>query len=201
MKTFTRLILIVVLCFAILACNTQKKIAKKNEKLETFIQREAIYYDVDFKSMTSGNLSQQYKESMTRSILEITPDEIKEDISEFMKAYSGPELQEPPQYLIDEIYDSIRRERKIVWADALAAFGNGMQGNSADKNVMYSTQIRNQRGMLYLKLKEIDDQNKVILAEWDKYFIDDLLKYVAIKMATRENGWIKFKDEVEYISM
>ncbi|WP_297097861.1 hypothetical protein [uncultured Draconibacterium sp.] len=133
MKTITKLILIVVLIFATFACSTQKKIAKKNEKLEIIIQREAIYYDVDFKSITSGNLSKQYKDNIIETVMKIAPDEIKKDISEFMNLYEGPELTDPPQYLVDEIYDSVRRERSSRWADALYAFGEGAQGYTAIK--------------------------------------------------------------------
>jgi hypothetical protein len=201
MKTFTRVILIVVLCFGALACNTQKKIAKKNEKLETIIQREAIYYDVDFKSITSGNLSGQYMNELTKSVLNVAPEIIRKDLAEFMKSYDGPELKDPPKYLIDEIYDSVKRSRSARWADALYAFGEGAQGYTADQNAMASNKIQNKRKILYLKLKEIDNQNNAILDVWERYFIEDLQKFIALKMATQKDGWLKFRDEVEYISM
>lgn len=201
MKAFTSLIIIALLCFGSASCNTQKKIAKKKGKLETIIQREAIYYDVDFKSITSGNLSKQYKDNIKERVMKITPDDIKKDISEFINAYEGPELEDAPQYLIDEIYSSVKRERQVAWADAMYAFGEGLQGNTANQNAMASNKIRNKRELLYLKLKEIDNRNKITQATWQKYFIDDLLKFVALKTVTQKDGWIKLKDEVEYISM
>ncbi|WP_297097859.1 hypothetical protein [uncultured Draconibacterium sp.] len=66
---------------------------------------------------------------------------------------------------------------------------------------MASNKIRNKREVLYLKLKEIDSQNNAAQDVWERYFLEDLQKFVALKMAIQKEGWGKFNDEVEYISM
>ena len=201
MKTFIRTLSFLVICISTISCSTQKKVTKKTDKLTEIIQREAIYYGVDFKSITSGNLSKQYKNEVTKSVLEVAPEIIKKDLTEFMNSYAGPELKDPPKYLIDEIYDSVKRSRSARWADALYAFGEGAQGYTADQNAMASNKIQNKREMLYLKLKEIDNQNNATLDVWEHYFLKNLQKFVALKMATQKDGWLKFGDEIEYISM
>nr|WP_319571675.1 hypothetical protein [uncultured Draconibacterium sp.] len=201
MKNIARLIIIALLCFGVLACSTQKRVTKNKDKLTDIIQREAIYYDVDFANITSGNLSGQYMNELTKSVLDVAPESIRKDLAEFMKSYAGPELKEPSVYLIDEVYASVQKSRSARWSDALMAFGEGLQGETADQNAMASNMIRNKREMLYLKLKEIDNRNNAILDVWERYFFEDLQKFVALKMATQKDGWVKFKDEVEYISM
>ncbi len=43
----------------------------------------------------------------------------------------------------------IRKQQKIVWADALYAFGSGMQGKSANQNAMATVALKNERKKIY----------------------------------------------------
>jgi len=147
---------------------------------------------VDSANRAGVNLNQDYGYPVTddkrKSIAEgLSP--MVNDVDNFMK-YAGthpdPNFVTPPTLNIEEEKRKARRERAAKWADALYAFGEGVQGRTADKNNMASTKMQQKRDELFQNYKNTSEANKQTAKNWEYNYRKDLMDWID-KQKANEN--------------
>ena len=147
---------------------------------------------VDSANRAEVNLNQDYGYPVTddkrKSIAEgLSP--MVNDVDTFMK-YAGthpdPNFVTPPTLNIEEEKRKARRERAAKWADALYAFGEGIQGRTADKNNMASTKMQQKRDELFQNYKNTSEANKQTAKNWEYNYRKDLMDWID-KQKANEN--------------
>ena len=147
---------------------------------------------VDAANRAGVNLNQDYGYPVTddkrKSIAEgLSP--MVNDVDNFMK-YAGthpdPNFVTPPTLNIEEEKRKARRERAAKWADALYAFGEGVQGRTADKNNMASTKMQQKRDELFQSYKNTSEANKQTAKNWEYNYRKDLMDWID-KQKANEN--------------
>jgi hypothetical protein len=139
---------------------------------------------VDSANRAGVNLNQDYGYPVTddkkKSIAEgLSP--MVNDVDTFMK-YAGthpdPNFVTPPTINTEEEKRKARRERAAKWADALYAFGEGLQGRTADKNNMASTKMQQKRDELFQNYKNASEANKQTAKNWEYNYRKDLMDWI-----------------------
>lgn len=147
---------------------------------------------VDSANRAGVNLNQDYGYPVTddkkKSIAEgLSP--MVNDVDTFMK-YAGthpdPNFVTPPTINTEEEKRKARRERAAKWADALYAFGEGVQGRTADKNNMASTKMQQKRDELFQNYKNASEANKQTAKNWEYNYRKDLMDWID-KQKANEN--------------
>ena len=163
---------------------------------------------VDSANRAGVNLNQDYGYPVTddkrKSIAEgLSP--MVNDVDTFMK-YAGthpdPNFVTPPTLNTEEEKRKARRERAAKWADALYAFGEGVQGRTADKNNMASTKMQQKRDELFQNYKNTSEANKQTAKNWEYNYRKDLMDWID-KQKTNENltETEKNKYDLEYFRL
>ena len=141
---------------------------------------------VDSANRSGVNLNEDYSYPVTKD----KKKSIAKDLSAFVKGenmdafltYAGthpdPNYVTPPTLNIEEEKRKARRERAAKWADALYAFGEGMQGRTANKENMASTIMQRKRDELFQNYKNISEANKQSAKNWEYNYRKDLMDWI-----------------------
>ena len=141
---------------------------------------------VDSANRSGVNLNEDYSYPVTedkkKSIAEGLSASVKgENMDAFLK-YAGthpnPNYVTPPTINIEEEKRKARRERAAKWADALYAFGEGIQGRTANKDNMASTIMQRKRDELFQNYKKISEANKQTAKNWEYNYRKDLMDWI-----------------------
>jgi len=165
---------------------------------------------VDSANRSGVNLNEDYSypvtEDKNKSIAEGLSASVKgENMDAYLK-YAGthpdPNFVTPPTINIEEEKRKARRERAAKWADALYAFGEGVQGRTADKNNMASTKMQQKRDELFQNYKNTSEANKQTAKNWEYNYRKDLMDWID-KQKTNENltETEKNKYDLEYFRL
>jgi hypothetical protein len=68
-----------------------------------------------------------------------------QNLSDRISAYTQPELKKVPELDIKRAMDQERQIRRSRWADALYAFGEGLQGKTANPEAFASTRLQRKK--------------------------------------------------------
>ena len=141
---------------------------------------------VDSANRSGVNLNEDYSYPVTedkkKSIAEGLSASVKgENMDAFLK-YAGthpnPNYVTPPTINIEEEKRKARRVRAAKWADALYAFGEGIQGRTANKDNMASTIMQRKRDELFQNYKNISEANKQTAKNWEYNYRKDLMDWI-----------------------
>ena len=141
---------------------------------------------VDSANRSRVNLNEDYSYPVTedkkKSIAEGLSASVKgENMDAFLK-YAGthpnPNYVTPPTINIEEEKRKARRERAAKWADALYAFGEGIQGRTANKDNMASTIMQRKRDELFQNYKNTSEANKQTAKNWEYNYRKDLMDWI-----------------------
>lgn len=141
---------------------------------------------VDSANRSEVNLNEDYSYPVTedkkKSIAEGLSASVKgENMDAYLKyagTYPNPNYVTPPTINIEEEKRKARRERAAKWADALYAFGEGIQGRTANKDNMASTIMQRKRDELFQNYKNISEANKQTAKNWEYNYRKDLMDWI-----------------------
>ena len=159
---------------------------------------------VDSANRSGVNLNEDYSYPVTedkkKSIAEGLSASVKgENMDAFLK-YAGthpnPNYITPPTLNIEEEKRKARRERAAKWADALYAFGEGMQGRTANKDNMASTIMQRKRDELFQNYKTTSEANKQTAKNWEYNYRKDLMDWIGKQ---QESDKLSAAEKKEYV--
>ena len=141
---------------------------------------------VDSANRSGVNLNEDYSYPVTedkkKSIAEGLSAFVKgENMDAYLKyagTYPNPNYVTPPTINIEEEKRKARRERAAKWADALYAFGEGIQGRTANKDNMASTIMQRKRDELFQNYKTTSEANKQTAINWEYNYRKDLMDWI-----------------------
>lgn len=154
---------------------------RKDKIISDQLSDETGKFGIDLNVTSKAPLTQQTKDQITNAVKQITSKEFASDIDNFSKSYVNPTLEEVPGLNEQQLKDSIKKQRKIAWADALYAFGQGLQGRTANPEAFASTRLKRERDQQYQNYKTATQQNQKVRDLWNQQYRNDLLDFVKQK--------------------
>ena len=142
---------------------------------------------VDSANRSGVNLNEDYsypvtdqeRQRIAKDISTLVTDEKnKNAFLTYAGTHPNPNYVTPPTLNIEEEKRKARRERAAKWADALYAFGEGMQGRTANKENMASTIMQRKRDELFQNYKNISEANKQSAKNWEYNYRKDLMDWI-----------------------
>ncbi|WP_163322989.1 hypothetical protein [Draconibacterium mangrovi] len=155
-------------------------------------RREIRRNHKDYEQLTSearsqgldlNNVLKQPLNAKTKKDLSISADKIySEDLATSVKGLSeafGEAPQEPlPDIDYKDLQESARKQRRARWADALYAFGEGLQGRTANPNAMVGTKYQRQRDQQFQNYKSTVERNRKAKELWDQRRNNEILNWI-----------------------
>lgn len=142
---------------------------------------------VDSANRLGVNLNEDYsypvtdpeRQRIAKDISTLVADEKNENaFLTYAGTHPNPNYVTPPTINVEEEKRKARRERAAKWADALYAFGEGMQGRTANKDNMASTIMQRKRDELFQNYKNTSEANKQTAKNWEYNYRKDLMDWI-----------------------
>ena len=175
----------------------------KDAKISNTIKNESNKAGIDFKNQINTPLSLQAKKRITDGVKRSTSQDFANDIESFSSTYSPPQLENLPQLEEQALKESVRKQRKARWADALYAFGQGLTGQTANPAAMRSKQLEAERKQQYYEYKDISERNKKVQQVWENQYRNDLMNWLDDKINDKNTAdaekekYQKMADEIQ----
>ena len=101
-----------------------------------------------------------------------------QNLSDRISAYTQPELKKVPELDIKRAMDQERKIRRARWADALYAFGEGLQGRTANPETFATTRLQRQKDQEFKNYLDVTEQNRKARNAWNAQTTDETLKWL-----------------------
>ena len=163
----------------------EKKETKKDRKdmrIENIIRRESGASGIDLENLQKAPLGEESKKRIEQGISKGVSKEIAEEYAGLTDTYTPPPMEDTPVLDKADLKDSVKRQRKARWGDALTAFGTGLQGGILPQSAMRSRQIEAERQQQFKDFKDITERNKKTQTVWEDKYRDDLLNWLDNKI-------------------
>jgi len=156
----------------------------KEKKDRAMVDRDAAASGVtiDWKKYTHQPITPETKTDIEGAVRNMAAGDLARNVKGFSDLYGKPPQQELPKLDTKQLQEDARRQRKARWADALVAFGEGLQGKVANPEMFRSTQIQRKRDAQFQEYKNITQKNQLSRELWNKQRSDDLLKFIKDKI-------------------
>jgi len=105
---------------------------KKDAKDIGIVQNTATKHGIDLTNPPAYPLTDTYKETLKNDLSNLVKQEDRDKLSSFVGSIPNPNFVEQPTIDLEEEKRKARIQRKAKWADALYAFGEGVQGKVAN---------------------------------------------------------------------
>lgn len=171
----------------------QERVAKKQMKdydLGQQVRTEAGEYDIDIDKSDIGPLTTDRKTAIDKRITESTREDQREGLKKFQERISLPETKSQKPLDEQSLKDSLKKQKRAKWWDALYAFGEGLQGRTADPRAMRSKQLEAERKDLYEKYKSGAAGAKTAREDQEKQYIQQQIDYLK-QLADQETDKLK----------
>ena len=91
-----------------------------------------------------------------------------------------------PELDSKQLMNDAKLQRKLKWAEALSAFGSGLQGRSYDYQNSRSAQIQRKRDEQFQEYKDITSNNQKVKQVWDAKNRDELIDFLETQKKNRD---------------
>jgi hypothetical protein len=158
--------------------NDSRREIKRKHKDYDQLTGEALNQGLDLDKVLKQPLNEK-----TKRDLKISADKIySEDLATSIKGISeaiGEAPQEPlPVINYKDLQESARKQRRAGWADALYAFGEGLQGRTANPNAMVGTRFQRERDQKFQEYKNTVERNRKVKQIWEQKRNDEILDWI-----------------------
>lgn len=159
-------------------------LSEKEKKDRAIVNNDAAAagITIDWNKYTHQPITPETKTDIEGAVRNMAAGDLARNVKGFSDLYSKPPQQELPKLDTRQLQEDARRQRKARWADALVAFGEGLQGKVANPEMFRSTQIQRKRDAQFQEYKNITQKNQLSRELWNKQRSDDLLKFIKDKI-------------------
>jgi len=178
----------------------ERRTARREEKAKDLIKRESAERGIDFDSLnkyTNQPTTEEEKKAITDKILAGVKDTgIKESIESLGESVLPPTVEEnaDPEKLKAALIESAKRQRSARWADALYAFGEGLQGKTANREALTSTRLERERNKQFQDYKDVTERNRKNKVLWEDKYRKEMLDHLYKQL---DNKRLNEKQEAE----
>lgn len=142
------------------------------------IVSEAKSKSIDLNNQEGELLLDKDKKELSEKISKAVPKERLSDALSRLDIYSPPELKKVPELDQKRLMDQERKIRRARWADALYAFGEGLQGRVANPETFATTALQRKKDKEFQNYLDITNKNRDAKNAWIKYVTDDTIKWL-----------------------
>lgn len=165
----------------------QRRINRANiadAKVNNIVSGAADKQGIDINTPYSYPVTDDFGKNLVDTLANHVSEEDKPKLSTFISSIPSPNYIAPPTINIDEEKAKAKLQRKVRWADALYAFGEGMQGKTANKDVMGSTKLQRERDTNFQNFKLISEANKKTAKDWEVNSRKEALDWIDKQLAS-----------------
>lgn len=101
-----------------------------------------------------------------------------QNLSDRISAYTQPELKKVPELDIKRAMDQERKIRRARWADALYAFGEGLQGKTANPEAFATTRLQRQKNQEFQNYLQATEENRKARNAWNAQTTNETIKWL-----------------------
>lgn len=115
---------------------------------------------VDLNNVGDVPVDDSFKSKITEAVRQSYPKEVASGVASRIDAYAAPKPEATPKIDLKAQMDLEKRKRKVRWADALSAFGEGLQGKTVDTNNFEQNKIQRKQNADFQNFKDVTERNQ-----------------------------------------
>ena len=156
---------------------SEKDYAGKVKDYKTIVS-EAKSKGIDLDNQEGMPLLDSDKERIIQNASKLAPKELVTEVVNRINTYAQPELKKVPELDQKRLMDQERKIRRARWADALYAFGEGLQGRVANPEAFATTRMQRKRDQEFQNYLDVTEQNRKVRNLWNAQTTDETLKWL-----------------------
>lgn len=122
---------------------------------------------VDLNNIGEMPLMDSDKGKITDAVKSAYGRELATGIQGISDAITAPQNEERNKLDVKALMNLEKQKRRSKWADALYAFGEGLQGKTANPNAFVSTKIQRKQDEQFQQFKDVTERNKKTKFLWE----------------------------------
>ena len=136
-------------------------------KENNIVSSAANAQGVDVNTPYTYPVTEGYGKKLVDTLSNHLPEEDRPKLSTFIESIPNPNYVSQTAISPEDERAKAKLQRKVRWADALYAFGEGMQGRTANKENMGATRLQRERDKRFQDYKNISEANKATAYNWE----------------------------------
>jgi hypothetical protein len=154
---------------------------RRDKKATNMVQSDASRYGIDLKSISKRPLTDTDKKDFEESVKKMASKDIVESVTGYIDSYGKAPQEKEPELNQKELERLAKQQRKARWGDALYAFGEGLQGRTANPEAMATTRLQRQRDNMFQEYKDVTTRNQKARELWNAQRNNEMLKWLTEK--------------------
>lgn len=138
---------------------SNRQYAKKVGDYEKIVEA-AGENGVDLNNMDKMPLMDSDKDKISEAVKGMYPKEFAKGINSLANSITAPQNEERNKIDVKAQMALEKKKRRSAWADALYAFGEGLQGKTANQENFVSTKIQRKQDEEFQNFKDVTERNK-----------------------------------------
>lgn len=156
---------------------SDKEYAGKVKDYKTIVS-EAKSKGIDLNDQEGVPLLDSDKERIIQNVSKLAPKELITNAVNRINTYAQPELKKVPELDQKRLMDQERKIRRARWADALYAFGEGLQGRTANPETFATTRLQRQKDQEFKNYLDVTEKNRIAKNAWNKETTNETIKWL-----------------------
>lgn len=155
---------------------SDKEYSGKVKDYKTIVS-EAKSKGIDLDNQEGMPLLDSDKERIIQNVSKLAPKELITNAVNRINTYAQPELKKVPELDQKRLMDQERKIRRARWADALYAFGEGLQGRVANPETFATTRLQRQKDQEFKNYLDVTEKNRIAKNLWNDKTTADIRKW------------------------
>lgn len=156
---------------------SKRQYGKKVQDYKTVVS-EAKAKGIDLNNQEGVPLLESDKNRIIENASKLAPKELVADVVNRINTYAKPEFKDVPELDQKRLMAQERKQRRSRWADALYAFGEGLQGKTANPENFAQNRIQRKQDQEFQNYREATEYNRQSRNLWNKQVSDETLKWL-----------------------
>lgn len=141
------------------------------------IATEAGRLGVDMDNADKMPLMDSNKDKITEAVARAYAKDIANGVTNIADSITAPQNEARAKLDQKTLMESARKQRRATLADALYAFGEGLQGRTANPEVFLGTRLQRQRDKQFQDFKDITERNQKTKYLWENQTRKELVDW------------------------
>ena len=138
-------------------------------------------YGIDLSNLDKMPTTDADREKITNYVRGSVPKELVGDFNNYANSYNYPQNEERNKLDQKKLLEAEKKQRRIRWADALYAFGEGLQGKTANPENFASNRIQRKQDEQFQAFRDTTERNKKAKYIADQQYRNDLVNWLEAK--------------------
>ena len=170
-----------------LAKETDRQYGKKVQDYRN-VMKLAASKGVDVNNFGQYPATDSYNDRLSTAFKGAYSKDLADKVNSLNKAYAPPKPEDNPKIDVKHQMGLERQKRKGRWADALYAFGEGLQGRTANKDDFYQNRIQRQQDKEFQDYKDTTDRNNKAKYAYETLNTDKMINWLDQQYKDKRNS-------------